>query len=181
MKLKAIDYKRIFINKKKYKDIYANPKISVITVVKNGEKFLEQTIKSVINQTYKNIEYIIIDGYSIDNTSKIINKYKKNINLYLKSKDKNMWEAMNKGIDVSSGSIIVFLNSDDIFSKKALDYAAKYFKEDEKLDFLFGTVKKHNLRYGYYPHRARWSFNFYTTHSIGFFIKKKVSNKNWLL
>ena len=146
MKLKAIDYKRIFINKKKYKDIYANPKISVITVVKNGEKFLEQTIKSVINQTYKNIEYIIIDGYSIDNTSKIINKYKKNINLYLKSKDKNMWEAMNKGIDVSSGSIIVFLNSDDIFSKKALDYAAKYFKEDEKLDFLFGTVKKHNLR-----------------------------------
>tara|TARA_Y100000389_G_scaffold147641_1_gene146550 strand:+ start:22554 stop:23360 length:807 start_codon:yes stop_codon:yes gene_type:complete len=182
MNLKTKNCKKIFTNKAKWKDGDTYPKITIITVVKNGEKFLEETIQSVINQTYKNFEYIIIDGYSNDNTSLIVKKYRKNINLYLMSKDKNMWDAMNKGIHYANGSIVVFLNSDDTFNKKALSYAAKYFVRDKQLDFLFGTVKKHWLKYGFYPTRAYWSFDFYTTHSIGFFIKKrsqlKIGNYN---
>ncbi len=177
METKPKNIKKIFYNKSKYYDSRTYPKITIITVVKNGQTFLETTIKSVIHQSYKNIEYIIIDGNSLDNTSNIINKYKSKINLYLKSYDHSMWAAMNKGIDLATGSIIVFLNSDDVFTKQALQYAVKYFKKDQKLDFIFGTVKKHWLKYGFHPMRASYTFNFYTTHSIGFFIKKKSQMK----
>ena len=164
-------------NKTKYLDTPAYPKISIITVVKNSQRFLEKTIKSVIYQTYKNFEYVIVDGNSTDNTQNIINKYKKHINIYLRARDKNLWQAMNLGIKYSNGSIIVFLNSDDTFSPKALNFAANYFKNHKNLDFLFGTVFKHWLKSGFYPDKAYWTFNFYTTHSIGFFVKKKVHNK----
>ena len=76
------------INQKTIKNKLAQPIVSIITVVKNGEKYLEETIKSVINQKYKNIEYVIIDGLSTDNTKKIINKYKKYIHIYKRQKDK---------------------------------------------------------------------------------------------
>lgn len=177
MEIKLKKIKKIFYNRSTYLDSKIYPKISIITVVKNGQRYLESAIKSVINQKYKNIEYILIDGNSTDNTSNIIKKYKKKINLYLKSQDKNMWEAMNKGIQASTGSIIVFLNSDDTFNKEALQYAVKYFKKNKKIDFVFGTVKKHWLKFGFFPQRVRYSFNFYTTHSIGFFIKKKSQKK----
>ena len=175
--MKPKNIKKIFYNRSHYTDSKSYPKISIITVVKNGQSFLEATIQSVIYQTYKNIEFIIIDGNSTDNTSGIIYKYRNKINLYLKSHDKNLWEAMNKGIELASGSIIVFLNSDDVFNKKALQYAVKYFKKDQKLDFIFGTVFKHWLKTGFSPNKAYWTFNFYTTHSVGFFVKKKVHKK----
>lgn len=168
---------QLIFNKLKFLDSRKYPTISVITVVKNGQRFLEKNIKSVIHQTYRNFEYIIIDGNSTDNTQNIINKYKKYINIYLRVKDKNLWEAMNLGIKSANGSIIVFLNSDDTFSQKALNYAANYFKNNKNLDFLFGTVFKHWLKSGFYPRKAYWTFNFYTTHSVGFFIKKKVHKK----
>ena len=161
------------------------PKVSVITVVKNNQHYLEQTIKSVINQSYPNIEYIVIDSNSTDNTNNIVRKYEKFINIYLRQFDRSLWEAMNKGIKVSSGSIVCFLNSDDIFEKKAVQYAVKYLK-DRKTDFVFGSVFKHFLKHGFKPKIAKFSFSFYTTHSIGFFVKKKVHdyigyyNKNFL-
>ncbi len=167
----------LIFNKSKFLDNRKFPTISVITVVKNSQRFLDKTIKSVIHQTYRNFEYIIIDGNSTDNTQSIVNKYKKHINIYLRIKDKNLWEAMNLGIKLANGSIIVFLNSDDTFSQKALNYAANYFKNNKNLDFLFGTVFKHWLKSGFYPFRAYWTFNFYTTHSVGFFVKKKVHKK----
>ena len=162
-----------FSNKSKLEDNKLFPKVSVITVVKNSQKHLEEAIKSVINQTYKNIEYIIVDGNSLDNTQNILKKYKKNINIYHRSSDKNLWDAMNKGIKLSSGSIICFFNSDDILNKNAAKYAVKYLK-NKKIDFVFGTVFKHWLKSGFFPKKARWSFGFYTTHSVGFFCKKKV-------
>lgn len=171
--IKEKKYKTIFSNNVKFENTKILPKISIVTVVKNGQSFLEKTIKSVISQKYKNIEYVIIDGYSNDNTSSIIKKYKKNINIYIKSKDQNLWEAMNLGIQVSNGSIIVFLNSDDIFCKNACLYASNYFKK-KKIDYLFGTVKKHTLKHGFYKWKSMFSFGFYTTHSIGFFAKKKL-------
>ena len=164
------------INQKIIKNKLTQPIVSIITVVKNGEKYLEKTIKSVINQKYKNIEYVIIDGLSTDNTRKIINKYRKYIHIYKRQKDKNLWDAMNKGIKYSNGSILAFINSDDVFNHNAVNYAVKYFKK-KKIDFIFGTVHKFYRKYGFNPNLAKYTFNFYTTHSMGFFVKRKVHDE----
>ena len=91
-------------------------KVSLITVVYNNEKFIENSICSVLSQKYSNIEYIIIDGGSSDGTLNIIEKYKDRIDLFISEPDKGIYDAMNKGILKSSGDIIGFLNSDDFFT-----------------------------------------------------------------
>ena len=154
-----------------------NFKISVITVTKNSEKFLEENINSLKNQTYKNFEHIIIDGKSTDGTLDIIKKHKDKIDYWVSEPDKGLYDAMNKGIEVCTGDIIGILNSDDIYFSDALKFVNHYFSEHENLDFLFGTVEKHKLMHGYYPEKIKWTFGFYTTHSVGFFIKKSSQMK----
>lgn len=90
------------------------PLISVITVVYNGEKYLEQTIQSIINQSYENIEYIIIDGGSNDKTLEIIQKYEASIDYWVSEPDKGIYDAMNKGTSVASGSHTLHINADDL-------------------------------------------------------------------
>ena len=153
------------------------PLVSIITVVLNNKKFLKQSIKSVLNQSYKNYELIIIDGKSTDGTLDIIKKNKSKIDYWISEKDNGFSEAVNKGIKLSRGSIIAILNSDDIFYKHALRTAANYFIRYQYIDFLFGSVIKYKLLHGYRPWKIRWSFGFYTTHSIGFFIRKKAQKK----
>jgi glycosyltransferase involved in cell wall biosynthesis len=89
------------------------PLVSIITVVYNGESHLEMTIKSVIEQTYDNIEYIIIDGGSTDKTIDIICKYSDFIDYWISEPDKGIYDAFNKGLSLSTGEYIGFLNSDD--------------------------------------------------------------------
>ena len=84
---------------------------------------------------------------------------------------------MNKGIKKATGDIIGILNSDDIYYPNALKIINNYFSSDEKLDFLFGSVYKHKLMHGYYPNKIKWTFGFYTTHSVGFFIKTEAQKK----
>ena len=146
--------------------------ITIITVVKNAETTIERCIDSVLNQNYKNIQYIIIDGNSKDKTKEIINKYKDKISLIISENDNGIWDAMNKGIKLASGEILGFLNADDFYYNNCLYTVNKYFNE-KKIDFLFGTVKKYKLMYGFNPSIIKWSFGFYTSHSIGFFIKTK--------
>tara|TARA_B100000965_G_scaffold97427_1_gene79652 strand:- start:18 stop:758 length:741 start_codon:yes stop_codon:yes gene_type:complete len=154
-----------------------NFKISVITVTKNSEKFLEENIISLKNQTYTNFEHIIIDGKSSDKTIDIIKKYSNQISYWSSEPDKGLYDAMNKGIKKSTGDIIGILNSDDVYYSQALSIVNKYFEENTSLDFLFGSVHKHKLMHGFYPKKIKWTFGFYTTHSIGFFIKKNSQDK----
>lgn len=96
------------------------PVISIITVVFNGEMFLEQTIKSVINQSYDEIEYIIVDGGSTDGTLEVIKKYEKHIQYWISEPDKGLYDAMNKGIQMANGELIGMINSDDWYEPNAV-------------------------------------------------------------
>ena len=154
-----------------------NYKISIITVTKNSEKFLEDCILSVHNQSYKNYEHIIIDGNSTDNTVNIIKKHEEKIAYWMSESDEGLYDAMNKGIKKSTGDIIGILNSDDIYYDQALKIVNNYFNKKKNLDFLFGSVYKYKLMHGYNPKKIKWSFGFYTTHSVGFFIKRESQLK----
>ncbi|GBU07796.1 glycosyl transferase [Bacteroidales bacterium] len=97
------------------------PLISIITVTYNAQSVLEQTIQSVINQTYKNIEYIIVDGGSTDGTLEIIIKYKSQISSWISEKDKGIYDAMNKGIRMAKGSLIGMINAGDFYMPKTVE------------------------------------------------------------
>jgi len=94
------------------------PKVTVVTVTYNAEQYLEQTIKSVIEQDYSNIEYIIIDGGSTDRTLEIIKKYEKYLAYWVSEPDDGIFYAMNKGIEVATGDWINFLNAGDTYVNK---------------------------------------------------------------
>ncbi len=93
-------------------------KISLITVTFNAGEFLEECIQSVINQNYKNLQYIIVDGGSTDKTLSIINKYKEHVTLFIPGPDRGIYDAMNKGINSADGEVIGVLNADDFFADK---------------------------------------------------------------
>lgn len=115
------------------------PLITVVTVVYNGEKFLEETILSVINQTYDNVEYIIIDGGSTDGTLDIIKKYEHAIDYWVSEKDKGIYDAMNKGIQVAMGQFIGFVNADDYIYKETISELGIAASKVE-FDFTVGNV-----------------------------------------
>ncbi len=154
------------------KSKYNNPLISIITVVLNRKNTIEKTIKSVINQKYKNYELIIIDGGSSDGTMDIIKKYQNKIDLIISKKDKGIYNAMNKGLKYAKGDIIGILNSDDVYTKNALELVRKYFFKYD-IDFLFGSVIKDRVLSGFNPSKIGWKFNIYPAHSSGFFISSK--------
>ena len=155
-----------------------NAFVSIITVVKNNEKYLEETIKSVLNQSYKNFEYIVIDGNSTDDSLKIIKRYDKNIDFWISENDKGIYDAFNKGLDLASGKFIVFVNSDDLLTNNAIQILKDYDTKNPNIDFLFGTVKKHwGTLYGYRPWKIHFSWGFYSSHSTGFYIKKNAAKK----
>ncbi len=150
-------------------------KVSVITVVYNGEKYLEETIKSVINQTYNNIEYIIIDGGSTDGTVEIIKKYEDNIGYWLSERDNGIYDAMNKGLSVAKGDIIGIINADDYYTLDALEVSVKAIEENA-IDYSIGRVKKipSNLVVSpTYPLKEKIYQGMMYPH-IGAFIKKEV-------
>lgn len=115
-------------------------KISVITTTYNSASTLEDTIKSVVSQDYKNIEYIIIDGLSKDNTLEIVNRYKDHISLVVSEKDKGIYDALNKGIEKATGDIIALLHSDDFYiDNTVLSEVATAF-EKNNCDSVYGNL-----------------------------------------
>lgn len=118
------------------------PILSVITVVYNNAKDIERTILSVINQTYKNIEYIIIDGVSTDGTLQIIQRYSDEISLIVSEADKGIYDAMNKGLSLATGEYVLFMNSgDEIYSK---DTVENVFASADDADIYYGETEMIN-------------------------------------
>jgi len=165
--------KKIYKNSEKNK-----PLISIITAVYNNEKYLEESIKSLQSQKYKNFEHIILDGGSTDNTLNIIRKYEDKIDYWCSKKDHGIYDAFNNGMKLAKGDYIGFLNSDDIYTDNALELLNIYIKKDPSKDFIFGAVKKHwGVLYGYKPYKIFWSWGFYSSHSTGFFIKRNSAKR----
>ena len=166
------------MKKKKIK----KPFFSIVTVVKNDEANIQNTIQSIISQNYKNFEYIVIDGKSTDRTLKIVNKYKDKITHILSEKDRGIYFAMNKGIKLAKGTFLLFVNSGDLITRDALGIVYDIYTKNKEIDFIFGTVKRHYtthsiIKSGYDKFRLNYNFDFATSHSTGFFIKLKSLNK----
>ncbi|HVY75136.1 MAG TPA: glycosyltransferase family 2 protein [Puia sp.] len=115
-----------------------SPLISVVTIVLNGEKHLEQTIRSVLEQTYPNKQYIIIDGGSTDGSLDIIRRYEKDIHYWNSEKDKGISDAFNKGVAHATGDIIGIINADDWLEPYALELVAGYMGTG---DICYGNIQ----------------------------------------
>ncbi|HOJ63252.1 MAG TPA: glycosyltransferase [Spirochaetota bacterium] len=126
----------------KYKKSYnGKPLITICTIVYNNKDYIERTISSVLRQTYDNIEYIIIDGKSTDGTVDIIKKYENSIDYFISEKDNGIYDAMNKGLSLSTGDYILMLNSGDYLANR--DIIKKVVKKIIKNDFphiIYGKV-----------------------------------------
>lgn len=117
---------------------HEKPLISIVTIVYNGQQYIEETIRSVLNQDYDNVEYIIIDGGSTDNTLDIIKKYADGIDYWVSEPDKGIYDAMNKGIMLSFGEWIGTINSDDYYNKDI--FGQIFLKTELSADIIYGNI-----------------------------------------
>ena len=118
-----------------------NPKISVVTVSFNSAATIKETLDSVKHQDYHYVEHIIIDGASTDNTLEIVEREKTSIHILISEPDKGIYDAMNKGFHNSSGDIVAFLNSDDVYhNKTVLSKVANAFV-NEDVDYVYGNLE----------------------------------------
>lgn len=118
-----------------------HPKFSIITVTYNAGKVLEDTIQSVVFQTYRNVEYIIVDGGSTDNTLDVVHKYQERICKVISEPDKGLYDAMNKGIRMATGDYLCFLNAgDELHENETLQKIVYTLKGKELPDVIYGET-----------------------------------------
>lgn len=140
-----------------------HPKISIITPSYNQGHYIEQTIQSVLNQNYPNLEYIIIDGGSTDNTVEIIKKYRSQLTYWVSEKDRGQSHAINKGLKIATGDIINWLNSDDFYEPGCLNVVAEEFKKHKKINAVLGVTRvvgKKVEEYSQTPYTPSLKFTF---------------------
>lgn len=118
----------------------SNAKLSIITCSYNQGQYLEQTILSVLNQNYQNLEYIIIDGGSTDNSVEIIKKYDNKLAYWISQKDEGQSDAINKGFLKATGDIIAWINSDDLYLAHTFETIVKYFNVNKDIDCVYGDI-----------------------------------------
>ena len=120
-------------------------KISIITVCYNSVRTIEKTFKSVENQTYNNIEYIVVDGGSKDGTQELIKQHEEIVSKWVSAPDKGLYDAMNKGIAMATGDIIGILNSDDtFFIETVVENVANFHSANKNIDSSVGNIVQHN-------------------------------------
>lgn len=157
-------------------------KISIITVTYNSARHLEDCIKSVISQNYSNIEHIIVDGLSTDDTIDIIKRHSKSISNWISEKDEGMYDAINKGMRMATGDVIGILNSDDMLaSSDVISCIVDCFKQN-KTDTIYGdlvyvdpvdTSRVIRKWKGFSYKRLRFSFGWMPAHPT-FYVRKKL-------
>lgn len=158
-------------------------KFTIITVSFNSANTIVETIKSVLAQDYKNIEYIIIDGASTDGTLEIINQYSSQITKIISEKDAGIYDAMNKGLAAATGDIVGILNSDDLFhNTTVLSTIIQHF--NPTIDCIatdveiFSTVPSNVLRYYSCTRWKKWMFRFgHQPPHPGFYVRNSVYKK----
>ncbi len=160
-------------------------KVSIITVVWNNAETIKDAIDSVLGQTYKNIEYIIVDGASTDGTVEIVQSYGDKITKFVSEKDKGLYDAMNKGLRLATGHVIGILNSDDFYiNSDVIQKIVKEF-EDKKVDSVYADlvfVKSDNLdKIVRYFDSSHWSpdkfaYGWMPAHPT-FFVKREIYDK----
>jgi glycosyltransferase involved in cell wall biosynthesis len=156
-------YKNIENPTKEEESTCSLPIVSVVTVVFNGENNLERTIKSVISQTYKNVEYIIIDGGSTDGTLDIIKKYEHAIDYWVSEPDTGIYDAWNKGVRLSTGKWIAFIGADDTYEENAIQEYINYINTRTSIDPEYVSSKV-NLFIGNKKGRVignKWKWNIF--------------------
>lgn len=135
------------------------PKLTVITIVYNNVRDIKRTIESVINQTYQDIEYLIIDGASTDGTLEIVKQYENRVSRIVSEPDKGIYDAMNKGLALAKGDYILFMNSgDEIYDKDTVEHI---FNQPEA-DIYYGETEMYNDDWqslGQRRHKAPKTFN----------------------
>ena len=118
-----------------------NLKISIITVVYNNKETIKDAIDSVLSQTYKNIDYIVVDGASSDGTVEIVQSCGEKISTFVSEKDKGIYDGLNKGLSLATGDFIAFLHSDDLYaSNSVIANVMKEFESDDSLDGVYGDL-----------------------------------------
>ncbi len=157
-------------------------RISVVTVVFNNERQVEEAIKSVLAQNYPDVEYVIVDGGSTDGTVDVIKKYEEDIAGWVSEPDEGIYDAMNKGLGMISGEVVGFLNSDDMYyNEQVLEKIAAVFKE-EKWDACCGDIlyvsgsdsQKVNRHWKTGPYQEGAFRKGWVPPHPGFFVRKKI-------
>lgn len=159
-------------------------KISIITVCYNSAATIEKTLQSVAEQTYSNLEYIVVDGNSTDTTLSIIENNQKTITKWVSEPDKGLYDAMNKGITMATGDVIGLINSDDLFcDNKAIEKVMNVFLEHPKLDSVYADlyyVSQNNtdnvVRRWVTGAQKKFKYGWHPAHPT-LYIKKEVYNK----
>ena len=160
-------------------------KVSIITVCYNSERTIESTVKSVLDQKYPHIEYIVVDGESNDGTLEILNKFSNRISKMVSEPDKGMYDAMNKGILAATGDIVGILNSDDFFyDDQVISKVAQAFQDQETEatigDIVFVKESSENEILRRYPSKkwtpAKFAWGYMPPHP-SFFVRRAVFEK----
>ena len=122
-----------------------SPKVTVVTVTYNAADCVEMTLKSVIAQTYSNLEYIVVDGNSTDSTMKIVERYRERINTIISEPDTGIYDAMNKGTRLATGEWIIFMNAGDVFDNPNVLQNIFTREMEENCSLIFGAVTEYSL------------------------------------
>ena len=153
------------------------PLISIV-MPNYKSKTLSKAIKSILKQSYKNVELIVVDGDSGKSTIKILKKFDNKIDFWISEKDKGMWDAWNKGLKLAKGKFVGVVDSSNILYPKAMEILSNYIKNNPKIDFVCGTViKDGRILGGFNPEKIYKKFNIIPSSVVGFFIKTKSLKK----
>jgi glycosyltransferase involved in cell wall biosynthesis len=158
------------------------PRISIITPSYNQAQFLSETIQSILDQKYPNLEYLVIDGGSTDGSVDIIRRYESSLSYWVSEPDRGQAHAINKGFEKATGDILMWLNSDDILFPGALALASEIFAAKPDLQWVVGNPVVIDTRSNIIDHRVHWLkptftmlfFTFYTLNQESVFFRKEA-------